>query len=186
MQIRGSSVKSTMDFVQKRFSGEFEKWLASLPVRSRELFSQPIMVSEWYSAQDGMIIPTKVIAEHFYYGKVEKASYEIGRFSAEEGLTGLYKIFVKISRPSFVLSRSARIFSTYYSGVTFEVIESDSNQAVFEIIGLRSEEVLLLDRTIGWIDKALEIIGTKSVENKYSIIERDGERVKARIKTIWQ
>ena len=188
MQVKGTSVKSTMGFVASKFSSRYDEWIQSLPVKSREIFMQTVLATHWYPANEGLIIPTKMIGEKFFGGDAQKASYAIGRHSAEVGLTGFYKIFVKIAKPAYVLGRSARIFSTYYSGVNFETVEQETDKkiAVFEISGLQYDEVLVLDRTIGWIDKALEVIGTKSLENTYVITKNNNDTIQARIKIIWQ
>ncbi|MDY0254219.1 MAG: hypothetical protein RBR30_07375 [Tenuifilaceae bacterium] len=42
MEIKGTAVKATPDFVKERFPGRYMEWLQAMPNSSRRIFEQPI------------------------------------------------------------------------------------------------------------------------------------------------
>lgn len=185
MQIKGTSVKSTHNFVKKRHADKEQLWIDSLPEASQELMLYPVMATQWYPIMDGMIIPVQKIAELFYNNNENKAAYEIGKYSAEEGLNGVYKIFVKMASPSFVLKRSPKIFNTYYTDVKFEITDSNSKMAKFKVTGFQEEHTQIFTRIDGWIEETLRIIGSKPIEVSHKVEKTDSNNVIGRILALW-
>lgn len=186
MTIKGTSVKSTYNFVNKTHSAQEQLWLDSLPETSRELMTSAVMSTQWYPIIDGMITPVQKIADLFYDGDENRTAYEVGKFSAIEGLKGVYKIFVKMASPIFVLKRSPRIFNTYYSDVNFEILESDSNKAVFLVKGFKKVHESIFSRIDGWIEETLRIIGAKPIEVSHKTDYLENEEIVGTIIALWE
>ncbi len=186
MQIKGTSVISTHSFVKKKFPQQESSWIASLPEESKKLYTEPVMATNWYPVEEGMLIPVQKIADYFYEGNLQRASYEIGVFSAFQGLNGVYKIFVKMASPSFVLNRSPKIFNTYYSDVNFEITESEKQKAVFKITGFDKKCESILWRVEGWIEETLRIIGSKPIEVSHKVQELDNNKIIGIVNALWQ
>lgn len=175
MEVKGTSASSTYNFVKTNYPDKLHFWLESLPEASKQIFSNTILATHWYPIHDGLIIPTKHVGKVFYDNDEKKASRELGRNSAKVGLNGVYSFFIKISKPGFVLKKAPRIFSTYYSSSSFEIVEDGPNFATFKILGFGIEEKLIIYRIEGWIEMVLEIIGEKNHSVKSEIIESNGE-----------
>lgn len=184
MEIKGSAVKATPDFVKEKFGSRYNEWVKSLPEASRNIIEQPIYATTWYSLTDSVIIPTQKVADLFFGGNSSKAANEIGRYSADVALKGVYKIFVRVSSPQFVLSRASSIFATYYQPSDIKVIESVDKKAVLQLTKFHPNDRLIMNRIAGWIEKTLEIT-LKSplkvdVENHV-----EGSNLVSRITAIW-
>ena len=186
MNIKGTSLNGTLNFVKEKFPSRIDEWIEQLPARSRDMFSNVILATHWYPMEEGLIIPTKIISKLFYSGNDKKASYEIGRYSAEEGLKGIYKIFIKIASPKYVLKRSTVIFKTYYQDIDAQIIENMDNEVVFYIKGFKQSEQLIFDRISGWIFEILKIIKSQPLDIKYILIPQAGGFVDSKILTKWQ
>jgi hypothetical protein len=157
MEIKGSAVKATPDFVRDKFGSRYSEWVMSLPEKSKVIIEQPIYATSWYSLTDSVIIPTQKVADLFYGGNSAKAASEIGRYSADIALKGIYKIFVRVSSPQFVLSRASSIFATYYQPSDIKVIEITEKKAVLQLSRFHPNERIIMNRIAGWIEKTLEI-----------------------------
>lgn len=157
MEIKGSAVKATPDFVKEKFGSRYGEWVKSLPEKSKTIIEQPIYATTWYSLTDSVIVPTQKVADLFYAGNSAKAASEIGRYSADIALKGIYKIFVRVSSPQFVLSRASSIFSTYYHPSEIRVVESAEKKAVLQLSKFHPNDKLIMNRIAGWIEKTLEI-----------------------------
>ena len=186
MTIKGTSVKSTYNFVKKIHPEQEQLWLDSLTPESKSLMGSPVMSTDWYSIMDGMIVPVQKIADLFYGGDVNKAAFEIGKYSAIEGLKGVYKIFIRMASPIFVLKRSPKIFNTYYSGVKFDIIETESNRAVFLVEGFKKNHESIFSRIDGWIEETLRIIGSEPLEVSHKTEYLENEKIIGTIIATWK
>ena len=157
MEIKGSAVKATPDFVKDKFASRYSEWINALPEKSKSIINQPIYATTWYSLSDSVIVPTQKVADLFFEGNSVKAANEIGRYSADVALKGVYKIFVRVSSPHFVLSRASSIFATYYQPADIKVIESTEKKAVLQLAKFHPNDKLIMNRIAGWIEKTLEI-----------------------------
>jgi hypothetical protein len=164
MQVKGIAVRSIKEFVEKLYHHEYRNWLQALPEESRKIFSSPIDVSQWYPVQHASIEPTKLIGKMFFNGSSSQAAYESGRFSAQMALTGIYKVFVMIATPAFIIGRASRIMTSYYQPASIIVKETKEKLCVVHILELPEKNQLIEIRISGWISKAFEITGCKEVK----------------------
>jgi hypothetical protein len=164
MEVKGTAVKSIPEFVRRNFSSRFDEWFDSLPDASKEIM-KAVLVGDWYPLRDAIIEPTKKVCDLFYDGK-EEGAWEAGRFSADHALKGVYKVFVKIGSPGFVIDRASRIFSTYFRPSELEVVKKSPKGAVMHVVKFPEPNRLVELRIGGWMERALEINGCKGPEVK--------------------
>jgi hypothetical protein len=157
MKIKGVSVKTTVDFVKLKFPAKFNEWLNALPPESSSILKNVIFANNWYPLHESVIVPMEFVAKNFYMGDKIKTAREIGIYSAEVALTGIYKVFVKIATPQFVLNRASQIFATYYDPSDIKIIESTANKAVLELSRFERKDELIMYRISGWVEKTLAL-----------------------------
>ncbi len=164
MEVKGSSVSSVPEFVRVKFGERFDQWLDSLTEDSKKIMKEPIISAvSWYPIKNGLIEPTQKICELFY-GNDERGAWEAGRYSAEKGLIGIYKMFVKLGSPKFIVGRAATIFSSYYKPSKMKIAEESEKKVVLHITEFPELERVIELRICGWIEKALEISGAKAIK----------------------
>ena len=163
MEVKGTAVESIPVFVKKKFAHRFEEWLNTLPESSRKIMREKILPSAWYPLQEALIIPTQKICELFYRS-VEEGAWEAGRFSADYALHGIYKWFVKLGSPGFIIGRASTIFSTYYRPSKMVLVENSPKRGVVHIVQFAEPNRLVELRIGGWIERALEISGCKELK----------------------
>jgi hypothetical protein len=164
MQVKGSSVVSSRDFVKEKFGDTgFKRFLETLPEASKKIYTGAILSSEWYSLQDALHGPTKVICDTFYRGD-PKGAWEMGNYSAEKGLRGIYKFFIKLGSPEFIAQKASTILPTYYKPCRMSADIIDKNKASVKINEFAEISPLIEHRVHGWISKALELTGRKGLE----------------------
>jgi len=163
MDVKGIAVKATFDYVAHKYPNEIKQWLNSLPFQSKSIYSSPIYATSWYPLSESLIIPTQKIGSLFFQGNNEKAAWDLGRYSAEVALKGIYKIFVKISSPNFMLGRAARIFSSYFNPADIEILESQPKHVVLKLGSFEFNDRLIIYRIAGWLEQALEITQSTNI-----------------------
>ncbi|MBN2215524.1 MAG: hypothetical protein JW723_14920 [Bacteroidales bacterium] len=164
MEIKGSAVKSIVEFIKKNHPDSYQDWLNSLPEESKRIFTEPVLPSNWYPMNESAVIPTRHLAELFFNGDMEKGAWESGRYSAQSALTGIYKFFIMAVSPFFIISKASRILSTYYRPSEIEVIEKGDNWVLVDITKFEEPSEIIECRICGWIQRALEISGAKNVK----------------------
>lgn len=165
MQIKGTAVKSINDFVKNSFPDKYAQWLHQLPEKSRSIFESQIKATEWYPMKDAGSIPTKVMGQLIFRGDAIKAARESGRYSAEQGLKGVYKIFVLIASPAYIIQRASRVFSSYYSPSEIKVTDTNNKGVTIQITKFEEPDEVIENRIAGWIEKAFEITKCKNVKS---------------------
>jgi hypothetical protein len=168
MEVKGTAVKSIGEFVKKNYPEKYDEWLKSMPEESRGLFEKGILTNQWYSVREAAIVPTKRICDMFYGGMLEGA-WQSGRYSAQAALTGIYKLYVMVSKPMHIIERASRIFSAYYSESDIIVENKSQNTVDVVITEFPQPHEIIEHRIAGWIEAALELSGCKSV--KVNIVE---------------
>lgn len=183
MEIKGTAVKITAEYIKTHHKDRYYEWLEKLPEKSRDIVGQPVFATAWYPLTEAVIVPTKITGEMFFSSHIE-AAMELGRYSSESALNGIYKIFVKISSPQFVLSRAANVFATYYNPADIQIITAKDNSASIEMKGFERKDELIVYRIAGWLEKTVELTtkskSTPIIENKYI-----GDSLTAKISMKW-
>jgi len=164
MEVKGTAVKSIKEYVEKKYSTQFKDWIESLPEPSQNIFKGTIFANNWYPMKDGAVEPTKAIAKKFYNNNIHKAAMESGRFSAESGLKGVYKIFVMVASPGYIMQRAGRVFTSYYNPSDIAVVNSHDKGLTLHITKFPEPEQIIEYRIAGWCERALEFTNCKNVK----------------------
>ena len=105
MNVKGTAVETIPLFIKSRFGEqEFKRWLDTQAPESHEIFRSNILASAWYPLKEGLIDPTLKFCDLFYAGRIDGA-VEQGRFSAEHGLKGVYRLFVRLASPEMLVGK---------------------------------------------------------------------------------
>lgn len=164
MHVKGTAVKSIQDYVQTHHSDKYAEWLKAMPEVSRIIMSKPVYVSDWYSVKDAAVEPTIALGKVVFNGDAVKAGWETGRYSSDIALNGVYKVFVKMATPQFIIGRSGKILPSYYDPSDLAVKETGAKHVVLNISQLPMNHEVLEARIFGWIQRALEVCGCKNVQ----------------------
>jgi hypothetical protein len=162
VQIKGSAVKETIDQIKTRVSkGDFQTILGFLDAGARKLIEGEIFSSSWYSLDlftRFLEIQNRVLA-----GGNEEMITRGAEAVNERQLRGIYKAFVKVGSPEFVIERIAAVHATYFQGVSIEVHSLEPGKAIIRYLGFEKQHRIMGFAIIGFFKKALELSGAKDV-----------------------
>jgi hypothetical protein len=165
--IKGRVLLDTIAAVKER-AGEQElsKIIKNLSGESRKVFERPILFSEWY--------PLDAFAEFLEVDVRETANGDrevLAKRSekvTESQLHGVYKFFLKLGSPGFVITRISAVHKTYFRGVNI-IPEIEGHSATIRYVGFRKQQNIMEFAIIGFFRKALEMSGAKQVALKFTI-----------------
>jgi len=161
MEVKGTAIKTIPEFVKEKFPNEYKRWLDALPVESRSIIDDRISLTNWYPLESALIIPTKFIGEIFF-NDIQKGAYELGIFSSNHAIKGVYKMLVMVSSPSFIVNRASTIMSSYYRPCEMEITKRSKDMAVISIINFPKPSIIVDYRILGWIKNTMEFSKFKS------------------------
>ena len=177
MKVKGTIVSSVQGFVKDNFANRYQEWIDTLSAESKKLFTNTIMASEWYSYQDGLIKPTILLANLFYNNDTNKAAWDIGRYSAEVGLKGIYKVFVLIATPQFIMKRGGKILASFYQDSVLTTADERPKGVDLHITEFSDPTEIAENRIGGWVEKALEICNAKNITIKITKSLTKGDKL---------
>jgi hypothetical protein len=163
MEVKGAAVLAIKEFVKTNYESEYNVWFDSLESKSKSIYEGPIDATKWYPVKDAAVNPTEMLGKCFFKGDINKGAWESGRYSAQKALTGIYKIFVKASSPAYIIQRASRVFATYYRPCKMQLVSSEPKKCIVEISQM-DKSLVVEQRILGWIEKALEISGCKNIQ----------------------
>ncbi len=183
MKVRGTVIVSIDKYVKDKYPAQYETWKSKLDTESKTQFEAPVG-SKWYPVEPSVIQPTLALCDMFHEN-IKEGSWESGRYSAEVALTGIYKVFVVISTPSFLMKRASRILSTFYDPSELKVTTHSDKSMSIDVYKLPINNEIIEFRIAGWMQKALEICGCKNVQIQISKALSKGEDL-TRYNITWQ
>jgi len=168
VEVKGTGLISTRTYIKERFSDRYEEWLKALPQEARVYYEDIIPTTNWFPIKEAYFYPLKTTADMFFEGDMKAAGLDIGRFSADYGLKGVYKVFLMMATPQALMRASKRIISLYYKGVDVDILEVKKKSLVLAATQVCKDNPNMDYRTIGWCVRALELAKCKGVQ--YDII----------------
>lgn len=162
MEVKGTAVKTIPMFITKKYPDKYDDWYQSLSKESQDFIKEGLITNKWYPVKETAMGLTKALADTVFNGDERQAGFECGRFSADEALTGIYKIYVRASSPNHIIDRANRAFTAYYSPSEMKVVDKSDKSVTVHVTQEESYPIVEF-RIAGWMQRALEISGCKNV-----------------------
>jgi predicted hydrocarbon binding protein len=175
VQIKGTALGSVQRYVHEQFGeAEWRALLAGLPPEERQPIEGGILVSAWYPF--ALFVRMVQAAEAQLGLRVPRLHHDMGRAAAEYGLTTFYKLFYKVGSPQFIITRSAKVWRTYYTSGDMTVPVCEDGHAVVQLAGFEEPARELCARLPGFFERTVELSGGRSVRLVHeTCVHRGGE-----------
>lgn len=118
IQIKGGSIRSKLEMVRDRFG---EPAAEDLERILKDAGAYPVLEANWYPFELFDRILVRIADKHF--GSDLSRLKNVGRYSAQKALTGVYKGLKKMDFSDFARRRLTVLHSRYYSGGKLAVVQ---------------------------------------------------------------
>ena len=123
----------------------------------------------------------ELAAPVLYPGK-PLALRQIGRDIARDNMRGVYRVFLRVVSPTFLLEQTARVWSTYHRHGKAHIEHHSDREVTLVVEGYPQLPERMREGICGWIAEALELTGAKHV-----IVSRQDDEPDAwKWRTRWQ
>jgi len=164
--IKGSAVLDAVNAIKARSGDEtYQRIVATLDEEDQALFKGASAPGDWCPLDAFMRFVEADLRESA--GGDERALIERSERIIDGQLHGIYRLFVKLGSPEFVLKRISIVHMTYFNGVQVEIISLKPGRAVLRYTGFEPPHRLIGYSIIGFYRKALQISGAKEVEASF-------------------
>lgn len=184
MKVKGSALRSTMNYLREHYTAtQVQKILGRLTEDQRAAAEKPVLTSSWYDAALLYDLMRAMAAESS--GDPRDLYRTLGRQSCDDGLNTVYRVFFKVGTPSFMLKFTIQVWSNYYSEGKMALVEGGQQAAYLRIEGARSVDEAMCYRVTGWLERALELSGARSIHMAHSSCVHTGSGA-CEWKAAWQ
>jgi len=167
-KIKGAVVLDSLKSIKER-GGEQElsRIVARLEGEAKKIFEGPIYPWDWLELDhfteflEADVCETAGGNPEVLVGRSEKV--------IESQLRGIYRIFIKLGSPGYVIKRIASVHQTYFEGVAIIADVDDDSRATIKYIGFKKRHRILEYTIIGFHRKALEISGAKQIAVHFNV-----------------
>lgn len=166
--IKGSAVIDAVSAIQARSGDEaYQRVVGTLGEEDQELFRGAIAPGDWCPLDAFLrLVEADLRASA---GGDERTLIESSERVIDRQLHGIYRLFVKLGSPEFVLKRISIVHMTYFNGIHIEIMSLKPGHAVIRYTGFEPQHRLIGYSIIGFYRKALQISGAKEVEAGFPI-----------------
>ncbi len=105
----------------------------------------------------------------------ESFFWQISDYTAQNALKGIYKIFIKVATPQFLLNRSRSFVTTFYKDTSIDITISEKNEGELKYCGFDTNYELIMHRIAGWINSSMSFTRAENVVTKLVNITKNGD-----------
>jgi hypothetical protein len=162
VHIKGATILGSIERIREHHGDEgVNKIIDQLHDEDKAVFKSPILASQWYS-----LTPFARFLEldvKLFYGGDPKVFITSAEEVIEKQLRGIYRIFVRIGSPEFVIKGISAVHKSYFKGVElkYEVI---TGRFVGRYLGFEQAHGIMQYSILGFFRKAMTISGAKNVK----------------------
>ena len=158
VQIKGATIREAVTQIKTHAGDQaFQKILGFLDEDTRKIFEGEIIASTWYPLDNyARFLEVEILVLANGREEVVTRGAEAAN---ERSLRGIYKAFVKVGSPEYVIERIAAVHATYFQGVPIEVQLQGHGKALIKYMGFQKQHRIMGFAIIGFFKKALELSG---------------------------
>ncbi|MDD4907938.1 MAG: hypothetical protein PHJ00_02645 [Candidatus Omnitrophica bacterium] len=163
--LRGASIIAAVKFIREKYQDEgLARVLDSLEAQDRQIAGGSLNPMSFYPAR--VFINFSVAADKIFGAGDYEICRQIGYFEAGDTFTGLYKIFLDIANPYFVISRAGLAWKMVHDAGELKIEQAGDKYVKGTITDFPDYHKSFCVDLAGYFTKVLELCGAKNVSIK--------------------
>jgi len=163
--IRGMALAAAVKYIKQTYGEEgFKKVVEAMEAGDREVMAGSLNPVNLYSMK----------AYNSFLDKADKllgkGDYElcrqVGIFEARETFTGLYKVFLEVGNPHFVIKKAGLAWRTLHDAGDLEVEQTGDKYVRGKVSNFPDPHKAFCWDLVGYFEKVLEMSGAKNLDVK--------------------
>jgi hypothetical protein len=160
-KVKGGGMLNARDFA-RLFHGEgaWDRVLAALTPAQRETIAGVISVG-WYEIRLSDAV-NRAMVDVLGGGDMDVIR-ALGRYSAEQDLTRVHRLFLRLANPAYVIERLTEFWARFQDSGKWTVVRETPTRARATLEGWGAEEVASCERLGAYTQRLFELVGAKDV-----------------------
>jgi len=162
-EAKGVGLRGILKYIKLNHEPGISSLLSRLADPEKKIFESPILTSKWYpySAFAGLL---KIMDEEMGGGDL-RLCRKYGESAGSLDLSSIFKIFLKVGSPQFIIKRSDWFWKQYYRPGGMEVPETSDTMVRIRIkdFPMVKQHCMVME---GWMEKSLLMSGAKNPRMK--------------------
>ena len=163
MYVKGVSIRSNIDYFKLHYPEYYLDFLNELQPDVREVYEGNVDIEKWYEIKKYYTPPIEIFAKVAGIPNPIELAKDIGRYSADVTLTGIYKFFLLVTSPHYLMKKSSNMMKTFYKDADAKVIEKGKYWFRLRISSFEDMSEILEHRILSFSQRALELANCKNV-----------------------
>ncbi len=167
MEVKGTLLKNTEEWVVEKYG--MEKWRELVAAMKDDIKNDiadgTIFSGNWYPI-DGFIEVNEKIVQMFGGGNF-KILYDMTKEGAKKNMKSIYRIFIKVATPEYVVKKAAAIYSQLYNFGEMKVVKQNKGDFILEIQNINNFPILF-ERMSGYIMGIVEMTSARNPRIAYT------------------
>lgn len=163
-RVKGTAISGRLEYARRRGGDEAVRTLVAGigdPTSRAELSDGKALKSNWYPFS--VMIDISVGIDRLF-GKGDLGIVEqVGGDVAAADLNGVYKFFMAMASPQYLMDKAASLWRNYYDSGEMAVIDRGETHAILELRGFDTPHRVHCLAVKGWMMRTLELCGCKNV-----------------------
>ncbi len=153
-------------FVEREWGAEGLARLAAAvtPPEAAKLVTGQVLAGSWYPFAHFVAL---LETAELLFAPAQDFGRREGMYCAEWDLRGVYRVFIKLASPSFLVERAGKVWRQYYDSGELVVVESAPSRVLFELRDFAAPHRTHCDTVLGWSQRAAELTGVGKVTGSH-------------------
>lgn len=172
--VKGRALIDTVAVVRERYGqAALDELVATLDPEAQEILRGSVLANDWYPLD--VMTSFMVAGVKMHSGGDEGVIVARSERVIEKQLGGIYRIFVRLGSPEFIIKRLGAIQQTYFEGVEVAPRLVEDRRAVVRYAGFEPQHRIMEPAIVGFYRKALQLSGAKDVTARITRPLSDGK-----------
>lgn len=174
MQVSGHIIRSRYIYARQRGDEAFQKVLAAVQPETRKVMESGPLETVWYPFD--LYLDLSVTIDRVLGTGDLQLVYEMGSFSCEHNLTGIYRVFFRFGNLGFLIDRAAKAWHSQYDFGTMTVSRDPENKqrVTMQLADVPRPHRALYLAVWGWAVKAAQLSGSEIINFVEEFSEEPG------------
>jgi predicted hydrocarbon binding protein len=161
--IKGNQIILAKRYFTQRFGEDaLEKIFNTMSPINRAIIERQILSGAW-EPEEAYIEFLAKADEVLGIGDYQ-LDWECGRFLAKQSIPTIYKIFIRLGDPAFVIERADRFWHQVHSSGRLETVRTDKNKVIGKLLERDYPHKAFCASLMGYFYGTLELCGAKEIK----------------------
>ncbi|MBW1807645.1 MAG: 4-vinyl reductase [Deltaproteobacteria bacterium] len=172
-RVKGTFFIALKSFIRARYGNQgWKRLIESLPEKDRVQVEMSVSMG-WFDLD--LIVQALHVLVEVLGGRDKQLAYEFGRFDAEQDLTKIQRLFLRMANPAYVIEKAGQYWSRFCDFGEWQIERQGKNQASASLVKCSIADELYCLELSGYLNRLFEMVGAKNLQVEHTQCRARGD-----------